>query len=194
MISCLAVFIISLTILKVSATSVQDRDASSVSKAMGTYDVPAHTQNLTLDGPFNVGWVVCNIPPRYGIVVTIRDCGVLYHRHAGQPGFERRRAIQAIATPWTLGEKGDICVIRLENYDRRQHDVFSVFDIFAAVFRALGQCSQGYGGAASIGLRSFYVSVAGAIPPRRSIAQDQNATLSLPWVPFVKTSQSPDTA
>lgn len=50
----------------------------------------------------------------------------------------------------------------------------SPFDIFSATFRALGQCGQGCGGAASVGSEFFHASVAGAIPG--TIAEDHNVT------------------
>lgn len=79
-----------------------------------------------------------------------------------------------------LSMEGDVCVIQLENYDRRRADVFSIFDIFVAVFKVVGQCDQGYGGAASVGSKFFFVSVAGAIPAPHRSAQKHNVTLSLP--------------
>ena len=78
-----------------------------------------------------------------------------------------------MGSPWTLSTVDEVCVLRLENYDRRRIDTFSPFDIFSAAFRALGQCSQGVGGAASVGPEFFFASVAGAIP---AVAEDHNVS------------------
>lgn len=138
----------------------------------------------------NAGWVACNAPPRYWLSVTVRDCAILYHRYAARPRFEERHPWLAHRTPWILNAEGNVCVMRLENYHRRKSDTFSIFDIFSAAFRALGQCNQGYGGAASIGSEYFFVSVAGAIPAPQSAAPVYNVTLSLPTVLAAEQTRS----
>ena len=193
MIACFTVFIVALTLLEGLSTSIQKPDASS--PAVESYPPPWLIRNSKLNTSSNSGWVMCNAPPRYQIPVTVQDCGVLYRRYAELANFRQRRVMHASVTPRTLSEEGDVCVIRLENYDRRQMDIFSDFDIFAAVFRALGRCIDlGYGGAASIGLMSFQVSVAGSIPLRRSAAKAENVTLSLRSQPVAATLEPSDTA
>ena len=138
-------------------------------------------RNASTDAPAeNAAWVTCNTPPRYRLQVTVRDCAIPYHRYAGEPNFERHRPWAALAAPMTLSLEGEVCVIQLENYDRRRVDVFSIFDMFVAAFKVVGQCNQGYGGAASVGSKHFFVSVAGAIPGAGPLAQKHNVTLSLP--------------
>ena len=138
-------------------------------------------RNVSTDAAVeNAAWVTCNTPPRYRLPVTVRDCAIPYHRYAGEPNFERRRLWAALATPLTLSLEGEVCVIRLENYDRRRVDMFSIFDVFVAAFKVVGQCAQGCGGAASVGSRFFFVSVAGAIPAAGPLAEKHNVTLSLP--------------
>ena len=121
-------------------------------------------KNVTNDTTTNVNWFACNNPPQYRIPVTVGDCGLLYHRYAAHRDFTAQRIWQAVLTPIKMEKEGDVCVIRLENYDRGKADKFSIFDMFAAVFRALGQCPSGFGGEASLGSNNFFVTVAGAIP------------------------------
>ena len=196
MIACFTVLIIALTLLKVLATSPQEHDASS--SGMEPYSAPWLIRNSkpnTSSNSSDAGWTICNEPPRYPIPVTIQDCRILYHRYAGLADFRQRRMIYPSVTPRTFSEESDICVMRLENYDRRYVDTFSDFDIFAALFRVLGQCvTLGYGGAASVGLMNFHVSVAGSIPTLRSAAKGENVTLSLPSQPVVTALEHPDTA
>ena len=193
MIACFTVFIVALTLLEGLSTSTQKSDASS--PEIEPYPPPWLIRNSKLNTSSNSGWVMCNAPPRYQIPVTVQDCGFLYHRYAELANFRQRRVMHTSVTPRTLSEEGDVCVVRLENYDRRQIDIFSDFDIFATAFRALGHCMvSGYGGAASVGPMNFYVSVAGSIPLRQSAAKAENVTLSLPSQPVAATLEPPDTA
>lgn len=164
----LNVFITSLILPRVISVSTHNPSGSSISKSMEVDDVLLHQENT------NGGWVVCNSPPQYQVPVTIRDCAILYHRYAAHPTFRNQRTWNAIGSPWTLSNVNEVCMLRLENYDHRKSDTFSPFDIFSAAFRALGQCGQGYGGAASVGSEFFHASVAGAIPG--TIAEDHNVT------------------
>ena len=177
MIARSTVFIIALTLLEVLATTSPNYDASSPKTE--PYTAPPPIRNSESNTSSNAGWVTCNVPPRYPIPVTVRDCGILYYRYAALADFQQQHLIHASVTPRTLGQEGDVCVMRLENYNRRQIDIFSDFDIFSATFRVLGQCILGYGGAASVGLMDFHVSVAGSIPmTRQSATKGENVTLS----------------
>ena len=165
----LNVFVTSLILL----VSSHSPDGSSVSKTGEGGDLLRRQENTTANAHSNSGWVACNSPPKYWIPVTVRDCAILYNRYAAEPTFETLRTWNAIRSPWTLSTVDEVCVLRLENYDRRRIDAFSTFDIFSAAFRALGQCSQGVGGAASVGSELFFASVAGAIP---AVAEGHNVT------------------
>ena len=164
----LSVVITSLILLRVIGVSAHYPTGSSFSKSTEVGDVLLHQQNTTVNGPSNSDWVVCNSPPQYRVPVTVRDCAILYHRYAVQPAFRILRTWDAIGSPWTLNDPNEVCALRLENYDHRRIDSFSIFDIFSATFRALGRCSEGYGGAASVGSELFHASVAGAIPGSRT--------------------------
>ena len=191
--SSLTVFITSLIVLTVISVSNYNPYGSSISTSTEVTDNSLHQENTTVNAPSNSGWVVCNSPPQYRLPVTVRDCAILYHRYAAHPAFKQPRSWDAIGSPWTLSNLNEVCVLRLENYDRRRIDSFSPFDIFSATFRALGQCSQGYGGAASVGSEFFHASVAGAIPGM-STAKDHNMTLSLLTELHAAKSDSPDTS
>lgn len=193
MVACSIVFIIALTLLEVLAISTPKHDASS--PKMDPYPAPWLIRNSKLNTSSNSAWVTCNIPPRYPIPVTIQDCSILYYRYAALANFHQRRLMHGSIIPRTLGEEDDVCVMRLENYNRRQIDIFSDFDIFSAMFRVLGQCILGYGGAASVGLMNFHVSVAGSIPILQSAAEGENVTSSLSSSqPVAATLEPPDTA
>ena len=170
----LNVFITSLILPRVISVSTHYPNGSSISKSPEVDDVLLHQENTTVNSRSNGGWVVCNSPPQYQVLVTVRDCAILYHRYSADPIFRNPHTWDASGSPWTLGNVNEVCVLRLENYDHRRIDAFSLFDIFSATFRALGQCSQGYGGAASIGSEFFHASVAGTIPG--TIAEDHNVT------------------
>lgn len=165
----------------VSSTSSHYPDGLPRIRTVQARDELPDRRNVSTDAAVeNAAWVTCNTPPRYRLQVTVRDCAVLYHRYAGGPYFETRRLWAALATPLTLSLEGEVCVIRLENYDRRRVDMFSIFDMFVAAFKVVGQCNQGYGGAASVGSTYFFVSVAGAIPAAHPPAEKHNVTSSLP--------------
>ena len=174
----LSVLITSLILVRVTSVSTYYPNGSSMSQPTEVGDVLLHEENKTVKALSNNGWVVCNSPPQYRLPVTVRDCAILYHRYAAHSAFRTPRSWNAIGSPWTLSNLDEVCVLRLENYDHLRIDSFSPFDIFSATFRALGQCSQGYGGAASVGSEFFHASVAGAIPGTTT-AEDQNVTLSL---------------
>ena len=185
----LIAFITSFILLRALSVSVHYPSGSSISTPTEVGDVLLHQDNTTVNAPSNSGWVVCNSPPQYQLPVTVRDCAILYHRYAAEPSFRTLRTWNAMGSPWTLSNVNEVCELRLENYDHRRVDSFSPFDIFSATFRALGQCSQGYGGAASVGSELFHASVAGAIP---GIAEDHNVTLSLLTELHAAKSDSPD--
>ena len=119
----------------VSATFPQPTDALSSNDGVKRRDLSLRTPNVTLAAPSHAGWVACNLPPQYRVQVSVRDCGILYHRYAAKPGFNTKHAWQAISTPIRFGEESDVCDIRLENYDRLKYDRFSTLYVrFGTLF------------------------------------------------------------